>query len=214
MKTEELIDSLVLDAKPVRRLPSPVTLAAGLVLCALAASMTGAWFFGIRADLADQVFSRRFIMINTMLLMTLGAAALALSTLAIPGRKRRLKVQAVFGAATVAVLIGMFLMRWPWFHGMGWGAWFSIGAYCTLRALLLGALPTAAGMWLHRHGAPMNPGISGGLIGGAAGSQGANAMGWACEVDEPMHVLVWHFLLPTALLAAAGIWAGRRWLRW
>jgi hypothetical protein len=163
--------------------------------------------------LADVLFQRRFLMINTMLLLTLGAAALALGTLAVPGR-HRFKTQLIFGGAMLAAVIGMFLMRRPWIYGVGWGVWFALGGYCTLRTLFLGALPAAGGLWLHRHGAPMYPSVSGGLIGGAAGTQGANAMGWACEIDEPMHVLVWHFLLPAALLALIGAWAGRRWLRW
>jgi hypothetical protein len=213
MKTDELIQSLVLEARPVRPLASPARLAAALALCAVAVTLLGAWLLGLRPDLGGQLLDRRFLMINSMLLMTLGAAALALGTLAVPGR-RRFKVRIAFGLILLAVLIGMFLMRRPWFSGVGWGLWFSIGAYCTARTLLLGALPAAAGLWMHRHGAPMHPAVSGGLIGGAAGSQGANAMGWACEIDEPMHVLVWHFLIPSALLAVLGVWAGRRWLRW
>jgi len=214
MKTEDLIESLACDAKPVRRLPSPQMLAAGLVLAALVLSMAGAWAMGVRADLAETVESRRFIMINAMLLVTLGGVAFALGTLSVPGRRRRIKPQVVLGLVLAAVLVGMFLMRWPWFYGMGWGTWGLFGVYCTARTLILGGLPAAAGLWMHRHGAPMNPGMSGGLIGAATGSQGANAMGWSCDIDEPMHVLVWHFLVPTAVLAVAGFWAGRRWLRW
>jgi len=214
MKTEDLIESLVHDARPVRRLPSPLMLAAGLVLAALLISMAGAWAMGVRPDLAVTMLSRRFIMINSMLLITLGGVAFALGSLSIPSRKRRFKMQVILGLAMIAVLVGMFLMRWPWFYGVGWGTWGMMGLYCTARTLVLGGLPAVAGIWMHRHGAPMNPGLSGGLIGGAAGSQGANAMGWSCDIDEPMHVLVWHFLIPTAVLAAVGFWAGRRWLRW
>jgi hypothetical protein len=213
MKTDELIQSLVGEAQPVRPMASPLKQAAALVLCAVAASLLGAWLLGMRPDLAERLVERRFLMINTMLLLTLAGAALALGTLAVPGR-RRFKAQIAFALILLAAVIGMFLMRWPWLHGVAWGAWFGVGAYCTARTLLLGALPAAAGFWMHRHGAPMHPAVSGGLIGAAAGSQGANAMGWACEIDEPLHVLVWHFLLPSALLAVLGVWAGRRWLRW
>lgn len=214
MKTEELIESLVHDAKPVRRMPSPAVLAAVLALSAVVTSLLGVSVLGFRPDVGTGLFDRRFIMINTMLLLTLGAAAFVLSTLAIPGRQRRFKVQAIFGGIVLAVLLGMFLMRWPWFYGLEWRLWCNAGLFCTVRTVFLGAPATGLGVWMHRHGAPMNPGVSGGLIGGATGAQGANAMGWACDFDEPMHVLVSHFLIPTAILTLIGVWSGRRWLRW
>jgi hypothetical protein len=184
------------------------------VVVGVLGSLAGSWLLGLRPDLALALATRRFLMINTMLLIALGGVAFILGTLSIPGRQWRLKVQLIVGAIAFGIIVGMFLMRWPWFYGMNWRLWCDIGIGCTIRTLLLGAPATGAGMWLHRHGAPVNPGVSGGLIGAASGTQGANAMGWSCPVDEPMHVLLSHFLLPVAMMALAGMWAGRRWLRW
>lgn len=214
MKTEELIDSLVHDAKPVRRMPSPVLLAVALIVTGVVSSLAGAWLMGVRPDFGWDVFNRRFIMINSMLVFTLGAAAFVLATMSIPGRQRRQKIQLIFGLAVFTVIVGMFLMRWPWVYGMGWNAWLVAGGWCVGRGVLLGAIPTGVGVWLHSRGAPMNPGVSGGLIGGASATQGANATGWCCDIEEPAHVLLCHFLIPTVILSLIGVWAGRRWLRW
>jgi hypothetical protein len=214
MRTEELIDLLAREAVPVRRSPPPALLAALLVAFALAASMAGAWLMGTRPDLSGALANPSFLLANAVLFGLLALAAAGSGALAVPGRVRRLRPRAVLGALLLAAAILVFLLRWPWLYGVSWGLWLSWGANCTLRTLVLGGPATAVGIWLHRRGASTQPALSGGLIGGAAGSQGANAMGWACGIDEPLHVLLWHFVIPTVLLAALGAWAGRRWLRW
>lgn len=214
MRTEDLIDLLTRESAPARRSPSPTLLAVALVAFALAASMAGTWLMGTRPDLSGALASPSFLLANAVLFSLLALAAAGSGALAVPGRVRRLRPRVLLGGAVLAAVILVFLLRWPWLYGVSWGLWLSWGASCTLRTLVLGGPAAAAGIWLHRLGAPTHPAVSGGLIGGAAGSQGANAMGWACEIDEPMHVLLWHFLIPTALLTALGAWAGRRWLCW
>lgn len=214
MKTEELIHLLVRETAPVRRSFTPPLLALALMAIALTASMGGAWLMGMRPDLSGALANPFFLLLNAVLLGLLALTASASGALAVPGRVRRLRPRALLGGVMLAAVVFVFLLRWPWLYGVSWSLWLSWGASCTLRTLVLGGPVAVAGIWLHRLGAPAHPAVSGGLIGGAAGSQGANAMGWACEIDEPMHVLLWHFLIPTAVLTVLGAWAGRRWLRW
>jgi hypothetical protein len=213
MKTRDLIESLVRDARPVRRLPGPPVLALAFMAGALPLVALEAVTLEVRRDLALKLDEAWFFAAAGLLVAASFAAALAVATLALPGRKG---LRAGLGLATVLLLamVGLTLSRTPWIVVPTFGAWLGRGVQCAVGVLLVAVAPGLAGLWLLRRGAPVRPALAGALLGLAVGVLGTMALGWMCDWDEPAHVLVSHLLVPVAALAAAGAWAGGRWLRW
>lgn len=213
MKTRDLIDSLVRDARPVRRLPGPPVLALAFMAVALPLVALTAATLEVRRDLVLKLDQAWFLAVAALLLAASFAAALAVATLALPGRKG-LRAEVGLAVALLLAMAALTLSRTPWIVVPAFGPWFDRGVQCASGAILVAAVPGVAGLWLLRRGAPVHPALAGALLGLAVGVLGTLALGWMCDWDEPAHVLVSHLLAPVAVVTAAGAWAGRRWLRW
>jgi hypothetical protein len=84
---------------------------------------------------------------------------------------------------------------------------------CLTSILLLSALPLATGLLLMRRGAPTRPGVSGALVGLAAGAGVTAGYALYCTEDSPLFFVLWYGLamsLPMGIGAALG----PRVLRW
>lgn len=84
---------------------------------------------------------------------------------------------------------------------------------CLGSITVLSLPPIAAGILMLRRGAPVQPGLSGALLGLAAG--GGVAAGYAlhCTEDSPLFFVPWYGL-GILIAATVGALAGRRLLRW
>jgi len=81
-------------------------------------------------------------------------------------------------------------------------------------ALPLFAIPPLAALIAAlREGAPRYPGLTGALAGMAAAGVSATIYATNCTDDSPLFVATW-YPLATGIVALAGFFAGRRWLRW
>lgn len=80
---------------------------------------------------------------------------------------------------------------------------------CSLLTMVFGGLVAAGGLLLWRRTDPLQPGISGALLGLVGGLGGALAMGIACASHETHHLWFSHGLAVVAL-AVIGWGAGRR----
>lgn len=208
-RTEALIRDLA--ARPLPRPLSPLTLA-GAMLAGMALGL-GAFLavFGLRPDLT---VAMQGLPVQAKSALPLAILALALwraVASARPGATVRLWPLALPAAAAAALVAHRLATMGPapvWAEIRGQTA-----LACLVSLSALSALPLAAGLRLMRRGAPTRPGLSGGLLGLAAGAGVAAGYALHCTEDSPLFFVVWYglgILVPTL----AGAWLGRRLLAW
>ncbi len=202
-----LIDSLIADGAPVRRLwPMPARWAVWLILCVVFAAAVGTafgWSFPTHAD-PMRFRTEMFVALVAVLVWS----ALALRA-AVPGRTPRA------GRIVVACAVALSPMLF-WHAAPGPASFVANGIPCAERTVVLALLPALAMLWAVWRGAPLAPRRAAALSGGAGFLIAYVLMRVLCSVDEPAHLLVWH-VLPiaggVALAAAGGGWWLSRWRR-
>lgn len=204
MKTENLIQELTQELKPVKRLESPlkrlVRFAGVAVFCFLGALS----ILGVREDL-NEVFSNPAFLLQAIILFALtilsGLSALILS---VPGEERSPIVRwipilvFVLWAGTLGSLLFLVEDAGPVGRGLN----------CIRDILVFGALPGAVLFIMVRKATTFKFGWSGFLLLLSVASLGALGTQFVCRNDSPLHLLVWHFL-PVALAGLIGIGIGR-----
>jgi hypothetical protein len=85
--------------------------------------------------------------------------------------------------------------------------------YCMTMIPMMAAPIMAALIWALKSGAPRHPGWTGALAGAAAAGLASFLYASHCPDDSPLFVATW-YPLATLVCAAAGAWAGRRFLAW
>lgn len=211
MRTEDLIERLAREARPVHPLAASLAMAATPALLATAALLL--WGWGLRPDLAA-AWGHPGPVLKAILPATTAAVALAGALrLARPDGKvgpARLGLVAL-GMAALA-LVAMALLRTP---AADWGT--ALRGETLLACLLsipaLAVLPTASLLLALRRGASPDPLRSGAFAGLAGGGIAAALYALHCPEDHPLFFVTWY---GTGILVAtaAGAAMGRRWLRW
>jgi hypothetical protein len=192
--------------KPVRPLPSPWALAAGVFLIGTAVAIAGAaraGFLGIEQMAPWQ----RLLIFPALGILGVIAAAEFVSAM-IPGSRRRISSGALLAVA-VAALLAVFALSFRDYHTTHF---VSAGIAC-LIAGTLHALPVALLSWLLlRRGFAVRP-VSAGLAAGAlAGLAGLGLLELHCNNFQAAHVLVWHtaVVLVSAAAGALAAWVLHR----
>jgi hypothetical protein len=213
--TDRLIDRLVAEASPVRRLVDPRRRAAVWTALALVCIAFGVIHYGVRRDIDGAMSFVPFLLRVPLIAATMWLSVVTALRLAIPGADQRawtrwwpLLLLGVLVAVSAAELtlagiageVGSPLRAWA----------------CVRKLTLVGALPALGAIVLIRRAAPIDPVWTAllGLI--AAGAAGALTSELACPVRAPMHVMLWH-VLPIAVYAALGtaaVWLVVRLRRW
>jgi hypothetical protein len=184
-----LIERLVADARPVRRLWPP---GARLVLwMALTAALLASPAARVlRADLSLRLASPGFLLEEALLL--LGAALLGLEALrgAVPGCPPRRAV--IVAGSTALALALVWMLREP-VHG-AWTAetFLELGRPCLWRALAWGALPWLLMTVALRRGLPLARRRTGALAGAATWALVCAALRMCCQTDEVLHLGAFH----------------------
>ena len=203
MNTDDLIDALAGDIRPV-----PAGRAAGrLAVCGgaalLAASVTVWLTLGFRPDLAAVAGDPGFLMRQVYVLSIAGLAALLLLRLGQPGAPVRLPL------AGLAVVAGAMLSGAA--HGAAWlgHSW----AICMLMVAGVSLVAFPFILFAARRLAPQSPMRAGFVAGLMAGGVAASAYGLYCQETTVSFMASWYTL---GILAAGGIGAlaGRFLLRW
>jgi hypothetical protein len=212
MKTEELIEGLVRDVQPVRRLWNPWLRAtlwvaatfAYLIGMAAIASPPGRLITGFE-DLRFTFEQLAAVALG----LTAGAAAL---TIVVPGRGVRILVAPIAASALwLAIVVAGGVQ-----DAMRYGATgipIQTDWPCVAAIVAGSALPAIALALMLRRGAPLAPGLTLAL---AVLSAAALANVSACLVrphDTSVTVLLWHGTT-LVLLCAGAAWFGSRVLRW
>jgi hypothetical protein len=210
--TDRLIERLVADAPPVRRLADPRRRAGLWTAIAVACAAAGIAWFGMRRDMPGVLAFVPFDARVALLAATMWLAVLAALRLAVPGADPRAWTRwwplGLLGIAIAAVgLEALIAAVW----GAGAGAP-SFHWQCVRKVAIVEVVPAIAVIALIRRATSLDLvwTVVLGLV--AAGAVAALAAEMTCPVLLPMHVLLWH-LLPIAAVAALGglvIWARLR----
>jgi hypothetical protein len=197
-----LVDRLVADARPVRRLWSPeVRLVIWLALAALVLVAPATRV--LRDDLVLRLRSPAFVLEQGLLLV--GAVLLGLEALraAVPGQPAGRATTVVgWGALGLAVI---WMLREPVHGGWSVDTFLDVGRPCIWRALAWGAAPWLILLIALRRGAPLARRRVGVLAGAATWALVCPALRVCCQTDELLHLSVFHAvpLVAGAVLSAA-----------
>ena len=210
IKTSDLIEALVADARPVRRLRPPVLrMALWLLLPALIFALL-ALGQGVRPDLAQRLQQPQFIVGTAASLLTGVLAAVASFMLNLPDRSRGWALLPLPTLIVWVISIGQACLA----------NWVSIGpdgvqvgetARC-FATVLMTSVPLSVAMFaMLRHGSLLlgsTVTLSGSL---AVAAMSATAMSIFHSFDASVMILVWN-LGVAALIVAMGGLLGRRWV--
>jgi hypothetical protein len=206
--TDQLIERLVAEASPVRRLVDPRRRAALWTALALVCVALGVAWFGVRGDIAGAMGFVPFLLRIALLVATMWLAVVAALQLAVPGADQRAWTRwwpLVLLGAALAVTAGEFVVA-----SMAGDVGGPLFAWrCVRKLTIVGAVPVLAAMVLIRRAAPLDPVWTALLALVASGAAGALTSEIACPIGQPMHVMLWH-VLPIVFYAAIG--AGAVWL--
>ena len=210
--TPDLIDSLVADAKPVRRLQPPAVRALCWLLFAALVLVLVAVGHGVRPDLMLKLRQPVFFASVLATLMTGALAAMASFIVSIPGRSRR---WLLLPAPALAA----------WISTIGYGCftnWVSIGpdgislgetARC-FATLVVTSVPLSLVMLIMlRYVARLSPApvaMTGSL---AVAAMTAVALSLFHPLDATVLILLWNFGVTALFLAFSGL-CGKRLFEW
>lgn len=211
MNTEDLINLISEDTRP------PVNFSTALALATAAgALMAGLVFFlilGLRPDFAQAVMTVRFAFKFIATLALFLVAASLLESVIRPGEgamARRwllLLAPALLIAAAAIEMIVTPADLWG-NRLIGHNA-----LHCLTVIPILSVPPTVFLFLVMRHGAPDHPGQAGAIAALASAGIAATLYASNCPDDSPLFVATW-YPIAVLIVAAAGYFAGRRFLSW
>ncbi|MGO6818492.1 NrsF family protein [Rhizobium leguminosarum] len=212
-ETEDVIDSLVRDLKPVPRhaLERRFALA---ILPALAVSLLLMLIvLGLRTDMAQALMLPVFWIKSAYNGLLAIAAFAAVYRLSRPdGSKGRFFAiaAAIILALAVMAVIQLALSPAASYPVLVLG---SSALHCPLLIFAFAMPILIANTWVLRGGAPSNLGVTGFIAGIAAGASGAWVYSWFCTENGLPFVTLW-YSLGILLTGAIGALLGPRLLRW
>jgi hypothetical protein len=210
--TEDLIQQLANDLRPVRRLRPVAVRVAGWAVVALASLALVTIFSGIRRELGDAVDRTDFAIEAVLLTATALSAAFGALLVSIPGadRLKYARWPIVAGSATVVWALGevFFAAVTGAPEGRMTFAW-----YCVYKAASVAAIPSVVLFLMIRRAAPLRAAHAGFLALLATAAVGAIGANFVCPYDRPLHMLLWH-AAPVMLFAGVGAGLGAWLLRW
>lgn len=211
-RTSDLIDVLVTDATPVRRLRLPATRTACWLLFATAVMLFIGIAHGVRADLALKLHQPVFVIGMIAAMATGILAALGAFIASVPGRSRRWLLLPVPVSLVWVATIGYgCLTNWVTIGPEG----ISMGetARCFVTLALVGTPLSLLTLVMLRHVVRLSPGpviVVGSL---AVAAMTAVALSILHPLDATAMILLWNFGV-TALYVLLGGRYGQRLLGW
>jgi len=210
--TDQLVQSLVCDLRPVPRAAIVLRLAIGATVGAATSVFLLMLLIGSRPDLAMVIQSTRFWSKAGYMLATAGISLLVAARLARPGSNTRLMwllpiPLLVYLPAAILELIRTEPTNWvPLLLGYGW-------QLCTWLVLIL-SIPIYIGLWwAFRSFAPTRMEAAGAVTGLCASAIAGVVYCLHCPTDTAVFALTW-YTLAFAIAAIVGRLLGHRLLHW
>lgn len=213
MKTDDLIQSLSSDLKPVASGAAARRLALGLGAGAVVSTLLMVAWIGPRPDLMQALLTPMFWVKFSYAAAAGLFLASATSRLSRPGA--RLGGLAVAIALPFALMGVMGAMRLALAAREAWNALLmgDSADVCPWRIFVIGLPVLAGAIWAVRGLAPTRLTLAGLTAGGAAGAIGALIYGFHCPETAAPFVAIWYTLGMVAVAALGGL-LGARLLRW
>jgi len=201
---DSLVDDLVADLKPTRRVWSPGVhlgfwLAIEFLVFGLVASLA------LRMDIMGQLANLLFLVELTLLIAAGGLAAAMALLAAVPGREPSRGAVALALALLVASFVCLYEEMPAAARTLATAPW---GMRCAVETMAIAAVPWLALLLFARRGASLMPVLSGGLAGLGAFLIAAAIMRVVCPVDHFWHLVLWHFspvVVGLGISAAIGV---------
>lgn len=210
MSRDVVIQSLVAELTPVRRLRSAGTRASLWAGLAIGCVALGCYGLGTRPDLSHKLSEIAYLTESAALIAIFALAARCAFQLGVPGSEPSARLQL---APALAGLVWVILVARRWPAEPGIGAMSSMeGLRCIARIAGLAVVPIIAIFVMLRRGAPRARGRTGILALVSATALAVVGTQLICAKDGAAHVLVWH-TGPVVFAALVGITAGRALLR-
>lgn len=206
MNTDQLIERLASEAKPVRRLLNPAERGALWTALALVAVALGVSYFGVRDDLATAWMQPGVVARAVLLVSTMWLSIVAAFRLSIPGGETRALARwwpiAALGVLT-AISAAEVIAAWAVGEaGSPLRSW-----TCVRKVAFVGAVPAVVSIVLIARGVAIEPRWTALLGVLAAGAAGALTSELACPIPAPFHIFLWH-ILPVVVAAGIGALVG------
>jgi hypothetical protein len=205
----ELVDRMVLQLTPVRRLWPPAARMACWILLESGVLLVLIYHFH-RPDIAQRLHDPWYLL---GLASFAGAGSLAASLalrLAVPGRESSTLEILLLPAFVLAG--SLLLLHDPADPHVPLAKFIGSGLICVKWMSIYAAVPWTALLWAARRGAPRSRRAEGALVGAAAFMFTFALMRIDCPSDEPIHLLTWH-LLPALIGIALSAGLGTLLLR-
>lgn len=206
MNTDQLIERLAADVKPVRRLMDPTERAALWTALALVAIALGAAWFGVRDDIATAWLEPGVLIRIALLASTMWLSIVTAFRLSVPGGETRafarwwpLALLGVLTAVSAAELIAAWTIGEAGSPLRSWT--------CVRKVAFVGAVPALVSVALISRGFAIEPRWTALLGVLAAGAAGALTSELACPIHAPMHIFLWH-IMPVVISTAIGALVG------
>jgi hypothetical protein len=206
VNTDQLIERLAADVKPVRRLMDPTERAALWTALALVAIALGAAWFGVRDDIATAWLEPGVLIRIALLASTMWLSIVTAFRLSVPGGETRafarwwpLALLGVLTAVSAAELIAAWTIGEAGSPLRSWT--------CVRKVAFVGAVPALVSVALISRGFAIEPRWTALLGVLAAGAAGALTSELACPIHAPMHVFLWH-IMPVVISTAIGALVG------
>lgn len=207
MSNYKLIDQLTKDFTPVKPI-SPLRntllwtlLSLGFV--AMAIMMMS------RRQISDLLSDPIAIITTLWFLLNSVGLVFAINVAGIPGKKnQRMILSIAIGAYVllIGILLGTVVMTKS-----------SIaltGMECVVGVAMLSSMPLIFLFALVKKLAPTSPWLIGLLAGISACAFGAFGLAFSCTDDDPLHLLIFHLILPTILVGSISAIIGKKLIKW
>jgi hypothetical protein len=199
VRTSDLIHDLARQGSRVRPTPHYLVRFTVWVAASILCMALGILALGIRSDLAAEWHSGTFLVQAALAIGLAAASAGSALLLSVPGKTNSLHIYlpAALLLAWVMLLVGSFLTASHMDLGQG--------LHCARNIVALTLIPGFLLYCILRAAAPLRSSLVGLLAALGAASLGCLATRFVCQVDDPLHILVWHYLPILGLSAVGGL---------
>ena len=186
--TRELIAALASDLAPVRPIPRPGTVTAGLVLLSLGVGAAWLSWRGVRPDFA---WGDAAVLVG-LLAVGVGAGLAGLAG-SVPGRIGATRVGIALASCGLVLAVGL---AWSLYDWNGWERASADLLVCQVTVIALALAPLCGMLAYLRRGAPTRPRLATATLIVSATALGAFAVHLGCTKDFAAHAIGGHALAP------------------